>query len=77
MALNGAGQTKEALAVLAAALKREPYDRDLLSGLAFFTAQSGNRERALGYVQQLRELDPENPQYAQMARQIEGAALRK
>jgi Flp pilus assembly protein TadD len=63
--------------VLTAALKREPYDRDLLSGLAFFTAQAGDRARALGYVRQLRELDPENPQYAQMARQIEGAAPRK
>ena len=26
------------------------------------------------YVKQLRELDPENPQYAQMAKQIEGGA---
>ncbi len=60
MALNDAGQTKEALQVLAAALKRDPYDRDVLSGLAFFTAQAGKREVALGYVTQLRELDPEN-----------------
>jgi len=77
VALNSAGRTREALSVLAVALKREPYDRDVLSGLAFFTAQSGDRERALGYVQQLRELDPQNPQYAQMARQIEGASQRK
>ena len=77
VALNDAGQSREALSVLTAALKREPYDRDVLSGLAFFTAQSGNRELALGYVRQLQELDPENPQYAQMARQIEGVAPRK
>ena len=74
VALNDAGRAKDALQVLAAALKRDPYDRDVLSGLAYFTAQAGNRELALGYVKQLRELDPENPQYAQMAKQIAGAA---
>jgi predicted CXXCH cytochrome family protein len=73
VALNDAGQPKAALQVLITALKREPYDRDLLSGLAHFTAQAGQREQALGYVRQLRELDPENPQYAAMANQIEGA----
>ncbi len=77
VALNGAGKTKEALAVLAGARKREPYDRDVLSGLAFFTAQSGDREAALGYVKALRELDPENPQYARMAQEFGGTAARK
>ena len=76
VALNSAGRNKDALDVLAAARKREPYDRDLLSGLAFFTAQAGNRELALGYVKELRELDPENPQFARMASQIEKAAPR-
>ena len=57
-------------------LKREPYDRDLLSGLAYFTAEAGDREAALGYVRQLRVLDPENAQYAQMEKQIEGAPRR-
>ena len=70
VALNSAGRNKEALDVLAAARKREPYDRDLLSGLAYFTAQAGNRELALGYVKELRELDPENAQWARMASQI-------
>ena len=76
VALNDAGQAKEAMQVLAVALKRDPYDRDILSGLAYFTAQAGNREVALGYVRQLRELDPENSQYAQMAKQIEGVPPR-
>ena len=76
VALNSAGRNKDALDVLAAARKREPYDRDLLSGLAYFTAQDGNRELALGYVKELRELDPENPQFARMASQIEKAAPR-
>ena len=37
------------------------------------TPRAANRDAALGYVKQLRELDPENPSYAQMAKQIEGA----
>jgi hypothetical protein len=39
-----------------------------------FHRAAGNRELALGYVKQLRELDPDNAQYARMAQQIEGAA---
>ena len=45
-------------------------------GLAYFTAQAGNRELALGYVKELRELDPENAQYARMASQIESTPPR-
>ncbi|HEY2850527.1 MAG TPA: tetratricopeptide repeat protein, partial [Gemmatimonadaceae bacterium] len=74
VALNDAGEKKEALKILDMALTRHPYDRDVLSALAHFTAQSGNRELAQNYAKQLRELDPENPEYAQMANQLEGAA---
>ena len=49
VALNDTGQSEQALKVLEAALKRQPYDRDLLSGLAFYTAQAGRRDVALGY----------------------------
>jgi tetratricopeptide (TPR) repeat protein len=74
VALNDAGQSRDALKVLDAALTRHPYDRDVLSALAHFSAQSGNRELAKNYVKQLRELDPENSEYAQMAKQIDGVA---
>jgi Flp pilus assembly protein TadD len=73
VALNDAGHPREAVATLASALERDPNDRDLLSALAFFTAQAGKREQALGYVRRLRELDPENAQYAQMEQQIGSA----
>jgi len=76
VALNSGGKAAEALKVLNAALARQPYDRDILSGLAYFNAQAGRRDVALGYVRQLRELDPENNEYVQMARQIEGAPRR-
>jgi Flp pilus assembly protein TadD len=62
--------------VLHAALKRDPYDRDLLSGLAFFSARSGDGESARRYVAQLRELDPENTEYERMARSVESAPSR-
>jgi Tfp pilus assembly protein PilF len=73
VALNDAGQTRDAMRVLETALKRHPYSRDLLSTLAYFSAQAGNRDAALGYVKLLRELDPENADYAQLAKQIAGA----
>ncbi len=67
VALNGGGQTKEALQVLTTALKGHPYDRDVLFGLAHFSAAAGQRDVAAGYAKTLVELDPENPQYAQLA----------
>jgi Flp pilus assembly protein TadD len=77
VALYDGGQPKDALKVLDTALTRHPYDRDVLSGLAYYSAQAGNRELALRYVKQLRELDPENAEYAQMAKRIEGAPQRQ
>jgi len=74
VALNDSGDAKRALAVLADALKRQPNDRDLLSGLALYTAKAGQREAALGYAKRLVALDPENREYAQLAARIEGRA---
>jgi len=71
VALNDAGQSGEARKVLEAALARNPNDRDLLSGLAYFTAQGGDRARAKGYVKRLRELEPESQEYAQMEKQLQ------
>jgi tetratricopeptide (TPR) repeat protein len=76
VALNDAGQRQQGMKVLEAALSRHPYDRDILSALALYKAQSGQRGPALDMVRQLRELDPENAEYAQMAKQIEGGAAR-
>jgi hypothetical protein len=73
IALNDGGQCKDTVQILRRALKHAAYDRDVPSGLAYFTAKSGDRAPALGYAKQLRDLDPENPQYAQMEKQIGGA----
>jgi Flp pilus assembly protein TadD len=73
VALNDMGQPQQALKILQAAVRRQPYDRDLLSGLAIYSARAGDRNAALSYVKLLRELEPENPTYVRMAAQIEAA----
>ena len=73
VAQNDSGQRKEALQTLEAARKRSPYDRDVLSALAHYTAAAGDRETALRYVKQLQELDPENRDYATLGAQIQGS----
>ena len=77
VALNDTGRAGEAMQVLDAALKRDPYDRDVLSGLAFFNARAGDRAAALRYVAKLQELDPESQEYAQMAKSIAEAPPRR
>ena len=72
VALNDAGDPRRALSVLEAALKRQPYDRDLLSGLALYAAKAGQRDAALGYAKRLVALDPENREYAQLVARLEG-----
>jgi predicted CXXCH cytochrome family protein len=72
VALNDAGDPGRALEVLPAALGRQPYDRDLLSGLALYSARAGQREAAIGYAKKLVALDPESPEHAQLAARIEG-----
>jgi len=70
VALNDSGKKAEALRVLTAALKTHPYDRDLLFGLAHYSAAAGRGDAALGYAKKLAELDPENPEYARLAAQL-------
>jgi predicted CXXCH cytochrome family protein len=70
VALNDGGRTPEALNVLRTALKSQPYDRDLLFGLAFYSAAANDRNAALGYATKLQELEPDNPEYAQLAARL-------
>jgi len=66
VAQNDTGHAKEALQTLQAAVKRQPYDRDLLFGLAHYSSAAGNRDAALAYAKELRDLDPENPEFARL-----------
>ncbi len=49
VALNDAGNTKAAIAVLDRSLKRNPYDRDSLAALANFYERAGDHAKALKY----------------------------
>ena len=71
VALDSAKQPQKARDLLEATRKRHPYDRDVLEALASFSARDGNAEAALSYSRTLRDLDPENQQYASMVRQLE------
>jgi Flp pilus assembly protein TadD len=68
--LNDSGRPTEALKVLEAARKRNPFDRDVLSALALYASRAGNRDAALGYAKQVQELDPENPEFARLVTMI-------
>ena len=77
VALHDAGQPREALKVLEAALARHPYDRDLLAALASYSAQAGALDVARGHARTLVELDPDNPEYAELAAQLAGKGARR
>jgi cytochrome c-type biogenesis protein CcmH/NrfG len=55
LAVQGAGDTAKAIALLEAALARRPNDRDILAALALYHQQSGNGDAAGEYARRLRE----------------------
>jgi Tfp pilus assembly protein PilF len=57
VALDSVGEHAKALARLEQAHRRFTADRDILSALAQFSAQAGDREAAARWVQKLRGLD--------------------
>ncbi|MFO1303234.1 MAG: multiheme c-type cytochrome [Burkholderiales bacterium] len=71
VALDGAKQNAKSREVLAAAYKRHPHDREILEALASYSARDGKPDAALAYAKALRDLEPENPQYAGMVRELE------
>ncbi len=73
VALSDGGRAAEGLKVLDAARKQNPYDREILSGLAFYSARAGQRDAALGYAKTLQELEPENQEYARLAASVANA----
>jgi len=58
VALHDTGKAAESLAVLRGALARHPFDRDLLSALAAYSARGGDASAAAGYERRLAELRP-------------------
>lgn len=66
VALHDTGKQNEATEVLKNALLREPYDRDLLSALISYEMEAGNFTAALERAELLDQLEPNNPEIAQL-----------
>ena len=73
VALNDTGKRAEALRVLNAALAHSPYDRDLLTALVSYQLAASNAAAARRHANLLRELEPGNPDFERMARELSGA----
>ena len=56
VALNDAGQTDQAIAVLRRSLELHPYDRDSLSALAIFLQKAGKSSDAAAVTRRLEQL---------------------
>jgi tetratricopeptide (TPR) repeat protein len=74
VALYDTGKRGEAMKVLQSALARHPYDRDILFALATYERAAGDAGRARERARLLRELEPENRDYARFASEL-GAGL--
>ena len=61
VALNSAGHTDQAIAVLQQAHQRRPADRQMLIGLIAFERDKANLSAASSYARQLLELAPDDP----------------
>ena len=61
VALQSDGRLAEAIGVLEDAYRRHPGDLDILSALATFHRDGGNRQAALRYARKLQALLPDNP----------------
>ena len=71
VALHDDGQAKKAREVLDATLARHPYDRDILATAAIYAAGAQDRAAASRYMKRLRELEPDNPEYARFEAQLQ------
>jgi len=74
VALHDTGKRAEALKTLRAALARHPYDRELLYALATYERAAGDAAQARARARLLRELEPENRDYARLAAELGGDA---
>jgi len=71
VAVHDTGDPARGLAILQAALRQHPWDRDLLQGVMSFAAQAGNRASAVEAARRLVALAPEDPDLQQQLRALE------
>jgi predicted CXXCH cytochrome family protein len=72
VALHDWGRPKEACERLEGSLQRHPRDRDLLTTLAIYRLEAGERKAAQPLVRRLLELDPASPAARQLAARAGG-----
>ena len=76
VALHDTGDVGKANEVLRATLARRPNDRDVLSALASYEAQAGDYASALGHVQALMKLEPDDPRLRGFAEALRAKLVR-
>jgi tetratricopeptide (TPR) repeat protein len=70
IALHDLGQPREAIAQLQALLRSVPRNQEVLTALANYNAELGQRDKALVYVRMLLEIAPNNQAYQQLFQQL-------
>ncbi len=76
VALNSTGKPAEAIRVVGQALKRQPYDHDLLTLRVLFLRDAGKRAAALEAAEQLGRFYPADPNVAQLRSELRAAGPR-
>ncbi|HKB16286.1 MAG TPA: tetratricopeptide repeat protein, partial [Planctomycetota bacterium] len=70
VALHDFGEPAAARKALERVLDLHPYDRDILLALALYEREAGERSKAAERARLLRELEPENPEFAALAEEL-------
>jgi tetratricopeptide (TPR) repeat protein len=76
VALHDAGKRAQAISTLEEALARHPYDRDILLALATYARDRGDVATAAQRARRLAELEPDSPDIARLARELESSSPR-
>ena len=75
VALHSTGQADESVRQLQAAIRRWPYDREMLMALTSFQLESGKRQDAQVTARKLVAAYPADPQVRVLAAQALGDAI--
>jgi len=69
--LNSTGETERAITTLETALRRHPYDLDLLTGIVALYRDNGNYKAALAHAQTLTKAWPQNKNFWTLMQQLQ------
>lgn len=74
IALHDLGQPEQAIAQLEVLLRSVPHSEEVLLALANYSAELGQRDKALGYAKNLAQIAPGNQAYQQLVQSLAGGA---